>query len=64
MWLVGVTCKKVPFGRFRDSHMLKYLFRERGQWYFKEIDSENMCAKNINNEKITNLDPEGFMRYL
>jgi len=64
MWLVGGTCKKVPFGIFRDSHMLKYLFRERVQWYFKEVDSENICVKTINDEKIMNLDPEGFMGYL
>jgi hypothetical protein len=34
------------------------------QQYFKEIDSENMHAKNIENEKIVNLKLEGFMRYL
>jgi hypothetical protein len=34
------------------------------QIYFRDIDSENMYAKNIENEEIVNLKLEGFMRYL
>jgi hypothetical protein len=29
--------------------------------YFKEIDYENMYAKNIKNEEIVKLELEGFM---
>jgi hypothetical protein len=36
--------------------MLKYLFRE--------IDSENMYAKNFKNEEIVNMELEGLMGYL
>jgi hypothetical protein len=31
------------------------LLREKVQRYFREIDSENMYAKNIENEEIVNL---------
>jgi hypothetical protein len=34
------------------------------QQYFREIDSENICAKNVKNEEIMNLWLEGFMAYL
>jgi hypothetical protein len=36
--------------------MLKYLF--------KEIDSENMYAKNVKNEDIVNMELEGLVVYL
>jgi len=36
--------------------MLKYLFRE--------IDSENIYAKNVKNEEIVNMELEGLMGYL
>jgi hypothetical protein len=36
--------------------MLKYLFRE--------IDSENMYAKNVKNEDIVNMELEGLVVYL
>jgi hypothetical protein len=36
--------------------MLKYLFRE--------IDFENMYAKNVKNEEIVNMELEGLMGYL
>ena len=56
---------KNQFCRNEDSKMLRYHFRkEKIQWYFREIDYENMYAKNIENEVIMNLKFKGFMRYL
>ena len=40
------------------------LEREKVQQYFREIDSENIYAKNVKNEQIVNLWLEGFMTYL
>jgi hypothetical protein len=34
------------------------------QWYFREIDSENIYAKNVKNEEIMNFWHEGFIVYL
>lgn len=34
------------------------------QWYFKEIDSENTYAENIENEEVVNLEFEGFISFL
>jgi hypothetical protein len=40
------------------------LLREKIQIYFREIDSENICAKNMENEEIVHLELGRFMRYL
>ena len=37
---------------------------QKVQWYFKEIDSENMYAENVKNEDIVNPWLEGFIVYL
>jgi len=34
------------------------------QWYFIEMDSENMYTKNFDNEETVNMEFEGFIMYL
>ena len=53
--------QKVLLDECHDSQMLKLatLWREN-----KMINSKNIYAKNIKNEKIMNLKLEGFMKYL
>jgi len=41
-----------------------FFFREKIQWYFREIGSKNIYTKKIKNEKIVNLELGGFMEYL
>jgi len=49
--------QKVPCYGHGDSLMVKSvtLEREKVQQYFREIDSENIYAKNVKNEQIVNL---------
>jgi hypothetical protein len=58
--------QKVPFDRCEESPMVKSvtLLREKVQWYFRNINYENIHAKNIDNKEIVNLWVEGFMIYL
>jgi len=52
------TCK-------RSLCLNKYFFfLKKVQLYFREIDSYNMYAKNIENEEIMNLKLEGFIKNL
>jgi len=46
--------------------MLKWVFffREKIQWYFRETVSKNMYTKKVENEKIVNLELDGFIEYL
>jgi hypothetical protein len=34
------------------------------QWYFSEMNFENIYAINVENEEIVNLELEGFIEYL
>jgi hypothetical protein len=43
--------------------VIETIYREKVQWYFKEIDSKNMLAENIKNEEIMNIKFEGFIMY-
>jgi len=49
--------QKVIFDGCDDFLMVKSiaLWREKVRWYFRDIDSENMYAKNIKNKEIVNL---------
>ena len=62
----GWYLQKVIFDGCDDSLMVKLiaLWREKVRWYFRDIDSENIYAKNIENKEIVNLWLEGFMVYL
>ena len=53
----GWYMQKVIFDGCDDFLMVKSiaLWREKVRWYFRDIDSENMYAKNIKNKEIVNL---------
>ena len=49
--------------RLSNSKVI-YFIKKKVQWYFREMDSENIYAENINNEKIINLWLVRFIAYL
>ena len=49
--------------RLSNSKVNNFI-KKKVQWYFREIDSENIYAENINNEKIMNLWLVRFIAYL
>jgi phenylacetate-coenzyme A ligase PaaK-like adenylate-forming protein len=46
------------------KYLIKYLYKENMQWYFKEINSKNVHAKNIKNKEIVDLLPRWSRGYL
>jgi len=64
-WMIANTYKKFSFIDLGTLKCLsKYLFRKKIQWYFREIDSENIYTQNITNKEIMNHLPEWFRGYL
>jgi hypothetical protein len=52
--------------RYENSLIFKsiILLREKTQWFFREINYENMYTESVKNKKIVNVEIEGSMMYL
>jgi len=63
--LVG-TCKMsllVEVGTLGCLSKYRFKRKKKVQWYFREIDSENVYDKNFKNDKIINLELERLMGF-